>query len=59
MKSFLFIGIVMTLLTGCFNENIESWDEEKCKEAGFKFEKQEVMNYRTGKVEIRTKCVEK
>jgi hypothetical protein len=59
MRNFVFMGIVATLLTGCFNEDVSAWDEKKCKEAGFTFEKQEVMNYRTGKAEIRTKCIEK
>ncbi|MCK9337016.1 MAG: hypothetical protein M0P43_04190 [Arcobacteraceae bacterium] len=59
MKNFLLIGVAMALLSGCFNEDVSSWSEQECKDAGFKFEKQEVMNYRSGKLEIRTKCTEK
>ncbi|WP_200415223.1 hypothetical protein [Arcobacter sp. FWKO B] len=52
-------AFVALFFTGCISDDVASWDEQRCKEAGYKYEKKEVLNLRTGKYEIKTECIER
>lgn len=59
MRNVLILAFLVFFIMGCSDGDISNWSEQKCIEAGYKYEKKDELNLRTGKYETRGKCVEK
>jgi len=56
MKSLLFIVFIAFTFTAC-NQDIKTLSKTECKKLGYKFLMKKRLNYRTGKYEIETLCL--
>lgn len=56
MKKYIFLILVPIVFSGCFGPETVEEQKENCLSQNKKFTSFEVMNYRTGKDEIRVVC---
>lgn len=56
MKNLIYILFVAVLFSGC-SQDIKSLSKVECKKLGYKFVEKKRLNYRTGKYEINTMCL--
>lgn len=54
MKNLFFVFLVFTLFIGCTNNEVT---KEDCEKQGKVLKVKKVLNFRTGKLEIRKECV--
>lgn len=57
MKNVIFLSFIALIFSGCSND-IKSLSKEECTNLGYKFKVEKRLNYRTGKHEQSTICLE-
>lgn len=56
MKSLFFSLFLVLVFSGC-SQDIKSLNKAECSKLGYKFISKKKLNYRTGKYEIVTQCL--
>lgn len=56
MKYLAYLLFVAVVFSGC-SQDIKSLGKAECKKLGYKFVSKKRLNYRTGKYEINTMCL--
>lgn len=57
MKIFIFMLFIVFAFNGC-NQDIKSLSKKECRNLGYKFIVKKRLNYRTGKYETSTLCLD-
>lgn len=56
MKSFIFMLFIVFAFVGC-TQDVKSLGKQECRNLGYKFVVKKRFNYRTGKYETNTLCL--